>query len=166
MCQSSDCQQQQQFGLDCLSADKENWDWNNNNNNNSNMSAVADVSPLCQCSAQRRTRRRHPATIQTPGRLEVGDVFLEPLVSNRLEDSPGQDRASGHVKANWNLNNYSKQQQQQTSYLFATQQPPVQSLNTKQRFEVLGENFRSSSGSGSSSCSGGWNQNFASQKFN
>ena len=28
-------------------------------------------------------RRRHPATVQTPGRLEVGEVVLEPLVSNR-----------------------------------------------------------------------------------
>lgn len=141
MCQSADCQQ---FGVD-----KENWDWNNN---------AAVSSPVCQCSAQlRRTRRRHPATIQTPGRLEVGEVFLEPLVSNRLEDSPGLEREG--VKSNWNLNYSKQQQQQQTSYLFTTQ--PVQSLNTKQRFDVLGENFRSSSSGGG----GGWNQNLMSSKL-
>jgi hypothetical protein len=27
-------------------------------------------------------RRRHPATVQTPGREEVGEVHLEPLVSS------------------------------------------------------------------------------------
>lgn len=71
MCQTGNCTLAGAWGDN----NKENWDWNNNSSNSSSNSA-------CQCMLQRRVRRRHPATIQTPGREEVGDVQLEPLVSS------------------------------------------------------------------------------------
>ena len=77
MCQSADCQLFTANG-----GDKENFDVNNNGGG-----AALLPSTNCHCMLNRRTRRRHPATVQTPGRLEVGEVILEPLVSNRLEGS-------------------------------------------------------------------------------
>jgi len=130
MCQSADCQ--------LSGMDKENWDWNNNNNSN-NMQSV------CHCMMNRRVRRRHPATIQTPGRLEVGEVILEPLVSNRLEDNSGaEDR--GWSDSLW-----------KPSYLSSN--TANQSLQSKQqRFDVLSENLVSSGGGGG----GGWKPNYSS----
>lgn len=79
MCQSADCQLFTANG-----GDKENFDVNNNGGGGG---AALLPSTNCHCMLNRRTRRRHPATVQTPGRLEVGEVILEPLVSNRLEGS-------------------------------------------------------------------------------
>jgi hypothetical protein len=66
-------------------------------------------------------RRRHPATIQTPGREEVGEVQLEPLVSSpRLAWEPpatfhsaagGQFRAGGSFFRDQNQNLAPQQQQ-------------------------------------------------------
>lgn len=61
-----------------------------NNNNNNNFFTNYNVSPQCHCmNGSRRIRKRHPATVQTPGRVQEmaeGDV-MEPLVSylDRLE---------------------------------------------------------------------------------
>merc|ERR1719412_1162962 len=127
---------------DCGTVDKENWDWNNN-------AASFSAHSHCQCMLGRRTRRRHPATIQTPGRLEVGEVFLEPLVSNRLDDHQGGVRMEDK---NLNLNyNCSKENSGGGGgYLNHS----LQSFqNKQQRFDVLGDQ---------SYVSGGWNQNFMS----
>jgi len=147
MCPSSSCQMSVM--------DKENCDWNNN-----------PLGGSCQCSANRRTRRRHPATIQTPGRLEVGEVLLEPLVSNRLDE--------GRLDRDWNLNNYKAGSNQQNSgsnqHNAGSNQHnagsnnlylnPLQSFQSKQqRFDFLGEWVGSSN-------NGGWKQNFtSSSKF-
>lgn len=59
-------------------------------NNNNNNFFTNYVSPHCSCmNGSRRVRKRHPATVQTPGRVQEmldGDV-MEPLVSylDRLE---------------------------------------------------------------------------------
>jgi len=61
-----------------------------NNNNNNFFTNYNSVSPQCHCmNGSRRVRKRHPATVQTPGRVQEmveGDV-MEPLVSylDRLE---------------------------------------------------------------------------------
>lgn len=45
----------------------------------------AETRPSCSCLGDRRVRRRHPATVQTPGRSLVEGEVMEPLVSNRLQ---------------------------------------------------------------------------------
>lgn len=65
-----------------------------NNNSPSTEMAVgfldsqswADPRPSCPCMAgDRRVRRRHPATVQTPGRALAEGEVMEPLItSNRL----------------------------------------------------------------------------------
>jgi len=78
---------------------------NNNNNNNNFFSSYGGASPHCSCmNGSRRVRKRHPATVQTPGRLqemvESPLEVMEPLVTGswsqeRLgERGWGQDRLS------------------------------------------------------------------------
>lgn len=80
-------------------------DNNNNNNNNNFFSSYGGASPHCSCmNGSRRVRKRHPATVQTPGRLqemvESPLEVMEPLVTGswsqeRLgERGWGQDRLS------------------------------------------------------------------------
>lgn len=159
MCQSADCQ----FTGD---VDKENWDWNNN----SSGGGGGPSQSMCPCLQNRRIRRRHPATIQTPGRMEVGEVVLEPLVSNRLEGDPSQSEGRTWNENFWKSSNnsFSNNFSNNSSYLH----PNTSSFHNKpQRFEVLGENFRPSSGGGGGggpggsvggSVGGGWKQNFSS----
>jgi hypothetical protein len=65
------------------------------------------------------SRRRHPATIQTPGREEVGEVQLEPLVSSpRLAWEQPSFGGSGHFRGSSSFfrdqnQNLAPQQQQQ-----------------------------------------------------
>lgn len=61
-----------------------------NNNNNNFFTNFSGVSPHCSCmNGSRRVRKRHPATVQTPGRAQemVEGEVMEPLVSylDRLE---------------------------------------------------------------------------------
>jgi len=96
---------------------------NNNNNNNNFFSSYGGASPHCSCmSGSRRVRKRHPATVQTPGRLqemvEAPLEVMEPLVTgsgpgawtaqDRLESRGwGQDRLradSGHRQRDFNDN--------------------------------------------------------------
>lgn len=128
---------------DCGTVDKENWDWNNN-------ASTFSAHSHCQCMLARRTRRRHPATIQTPGRLEVGEVFLEPLVSNRLDENQGGVRMREEDK-NLNFNYNCSKENGGGGYLNHS----LQSFqNKQQRFDVLGDQ--------SYVGGGGWNQNFMS----
>jgi len=63
---------------------------NNNNNHFYNAQPYGNVQPFCSCmSGSRRVRKRHPATVQTPGRQFVEDEVMEPLVNylDRLEPS-------------------------------------------------------------------------------
>lgn len=127
MCSSSACQHQVSI------MDKENCDWNNNSS-----SMDVSMSSSCQCTLNRRTRRRHPATIQTPGRLEVGEVLLEPLVSNRLDESRlERDWNLNYYKAGSNQHNLGSNQLSAGSNIYLN---PLQSFQSKQqRFDFLGE---------------------------
>jgi len=66
---------------------------NNNNNTNSIMaggflasSGWGEPRAFCPCmTGDRRIRRRHPATVQTPGRSLAEGEVMEPLVTNRLQ---------------------------------------------------------------------------------
>jgi len=63
-------------------------DNNNNNNNHFFNNQNYNVQPFCSCmSGSRRVRKRHPATVQTPGRQLVETEVMEPLVNylDRLE---------------------------------------------------------------------------------
>jgi len=96
MCQSADCQLFAANG-----GDKENFDLNNNGGGGALLPSIN-----CHCMLNRRTRRRHPATVQTPGRLEVGEVVLEPLVSNRMEGSiDDMQQQSDWNHNSWKANN-------------------------------------------------------------
>lgn len=50
---------------------------------------------------ERRKRRRHPATVQTPGVPPVGDVVLEPLVSGATPRD-GFSSVVGETTSGWN----------------------------------------------------------------
>merc|ERR1712088_399694 len=51
---------------------------NNNNNNHFYNAQYNSVQPFCSCmSGSRRVRKRHPATVQTPGRQFVEEVVME-----------------------------------------------------------------------------------------
>lgn len=58
-------------------------------NNNNFFNGFNNVQPYCACmGGERRVRKRHPATVQTPGRQMVEPAVMEPLVisqDNRLE---------------------------------------------------------------------------------
>lgn len=60
-------------------------------NNNNFFSSYNNIRPLCPCmGGEKRIRRRHPATVQTPGRQMVEQAVMEPLVTNpdsRLESN-------------------------------------------------------------------------------
>lgn len=70
----------------------------NNNNNNNFFSSYSGASPHCSCmNGSRRVRKRHPATVQTPGRLqemvEPGPLeVMEPLVTGSGPGTWVQDR--------------------------------------------------------------------------
>jgi len=73
---------------------------NNNNNNNNFFSSYSGVSPHCSCmNGSRRVRKRHPATVQTPGRLqemvESPLEVMEPLVTGAGLGAWSQDRWGG-----------------------------------------------------------------------
>jgi hypothetical protein len=126
MCQSADCQLFAANG-----GDKENFDVNNNGGGPGGGGALLP-STNCHCMLNRRTRRRHPATVQTPGRLEVGEVILEPLVSNRLEGSIDD------MQSHWNSHNLCKSN---NSY-FSNSYQPLKPY----RFDVVEENLAGGGG--------------------
>jgi len=76
---------------DLANMDRECKDFGDNNNNNNNFfSGYSSVQPFCSCmGGSRRIRKRHPATVQTPGRQLVENEVMEPLVNylDRLEPS-------------------------------------------------------------------------------
>lgn len=138
MCQSADCQLFAANGVD-----KENFDVNNNSGTGGGL---VQASTSCHCMANRRTRRRHPATVQTPGRLEVGEVILEPLVSNRLEGSI-------ECVSDWNENVW-----KQNNSFFSNNHQPLKPY----RFDVIEENLLGHSGNSNNSSSGPWKYNYMS----
>jgi len=76
---------------DLANMDREAKDFGDNNNNF--FSGYSSVQPFCSCmGGSRRIRKRHPATVQTPGRqLAMENEVMEPLVNylDRLEPSFG-----------------------------------------------------------------------------
>jgi len=83
---------------------------NNNNNNHFYNAQYNNVQPFCSCmSGSRRVRKRHPATVQTPGRQFVEEEVMEPLVNylDRLEPSwanPNTHRNNGANGRDFNDN--------------------------------------------------------------
>jgi len=74
-------------------------DNNNNNNNNSFLCGYNTALPFCSCmGGSRRIRKRHPATVQTPGRQLVENEVMEPLVNylDRLEPGFSESGFSGN----------------------------------------------------------------------
>lgn len=109
----------------------------NNNSSSSNMAGGFLVSQgwgepraYCPCMVgDRRIRRRHPATVQTPGRsLAEGDV-MEPLVSNRLSG----ERLSGEPSRDFN-DNYSCDQEKFYEVQFAMDFSHLRTNPSPQRF--------------------------------
>jgi len=73
---------------DLSNMDREAKDFGDNNNNF--FSGYNSMQPFCSCmGGSRRIRKRHPATVQTPGRQLVENEVMEPLVNylDRLEPS-------------------------------------------------------------------------------
>jgi len=71
---------------DLASMDREGKNVGDNNNNF--FTGYSNVQPFCSCmGGSRRIRKRHPATVQTPGRQLVENEVMEPLVNylDRLE---------------------------------------------------------------------------------
>jgi len=102
----------------------------------------ADPRPTCSCmSGDRRIRRRHPATVQTPGRsLDEGDL-MEPLVSNRLTG----ERVSFESVRDFN-DNFSCDQEKFYDVQFAMDFSHLRTTPSPQRFGGLDESARSGSG--------------------
>jgi len=74
---------------DLANMDREAKDFGDNNNN-FNFTGFSGAQPFCSCmGGTRRIRKRHPATVQTPGRQLVENEVMEPLVNylERLEPS-------------------------------------------------------------------------------
>jgi hypothetical protein len=99
----------------------------------------ADPRPTCSCmSGDRRIRRRHPATVQTPGRsLNEGDL-MEPLVSNRLTG----ERVSFEPVRDFN-DNFSCDQEKFYDVQFAMDFSHLRTTPSPQRFGGLDESARS-----------------------
>lgn len=52
-------------------------------NNNNFFNGYNNSRPYCACmGGERRVRKRHPATVQTPGRQMTDQAVIEPLVIN------------------------------------------------------------------------------------
>lgn len=95
MCHTSESESVSAEGVICnLAMDyqmKENMGVQGDGNNNNFYSSYNNIQPFCPCmSGEKRIRRRHPATVQTPGRQMVEQAVMEPLVTNpdsRLESN-------------------------------------------------------------------------------
>eukprot|EP00092_Neocalanus_flemingeri_P005138 GFUD01005527.1.p1 GENE.GFUD01005527.1~~GFUD01005527.1.p1 ORF type:complete len:157 (-),score=29.66 GFUD01005527.1:784-1254(-) len=89
--------------------DRESKDFGDNSSNF--FSGFSNVQPFCSCmGGSRRIRKRHPATVQTPGRQFVENEVMEPLVNylDRLEPSFSQNgsgqNGSGFGQRDYNDN--------------------------------------------------------------
>jgi len=121
------------------------------NNNRGSQGAMAggflasqgwgDPRPTCSCmSGDRRIRRRHPATVQTPGRsLDEGDL-MEPLVSNRLAG----ERVSFEPVRDFN-DNFTCDQEKFYDVQFAMDFSHLRTTPSPQRFGGIDESARSGS---------------------
>jgi len=135
-------------GADCEL--KNHGEEGNNSNNNNNRSqgmaggflasqGWADPRPTCSCmSGDRRIRRRHPATVQTPGRSLVEGDLMEPLVSNRLTG----ERVSFEPVRDFN-DNFSCDQEKFYDVQFAMDFSHLRTTPSPQRFGGLDESARS-----------------------
>jgi len=71
------------IGMDYQMKENMGGQGDDNNNNNNFFTSYNSVRPFCPCmGGEKRIRRRHPATVQTPGRQMVEPAVMEPLVSN------------------------------------------------------------------------------------
>jgi len=121
---------------------------NTNNNSNGNQGMAGgflasqgwgDQRPTCSCmSGDRRIRRRHPATVQTPGRSLVEGDLMEPLVSNRLTG----ERVSFEPVRDFN-DNFSCDPEKFYDAQFAMDFSHLRTSPSPQRFGGLDESARS-----------------------
>jgi len=136
--------------LDCQLKNDSNSNSNNHNNSQQQQQqggmaggflasqGWADPRPTCPCMAgDRRVRRRHPATVQTPGRsLAEGDL-MEPLVSSRLTG----ERVSFEPVRDFN-DNFSCDQEKFYEVQFAMDFSHLRTTPSPQRFGGLDESAR------------------------
>jgi len=107
-------------------------------NNNSSMAGGFLVSQgwgepraYCPCMVgDRRVRRRHPATVQTPGRSLAEGEVMEPLVSNRISG----ERLSGLDSTRDFNDNYSCDQEKFYEVQFAMDFSHLRTAPSPQRF--------------------------------
>jgi len=88
--------------------DRESKDFGDNNNNNF-FSGYNTVQPFCSCmGGSRRIRKRHPATVQTPGRQLVENEVMEPLVNylDRLEPGFSESGANNFGQPGFSQNGF------------------------------------------------------------
>lgn len=95
--------------------------------------------PACSCMAgDRRVRRRHPATVQTPGRTLAEGEVMEPLVTHRLAG----ERLTFNSARDFN-DNYSCDQEKFYEVQFAMDFSHLRTAPSPQRFGGLDDNSSS-----------------------
>jgi len=127
-------------GEDGLADVKSNVTIETNNNSNSAMAGGflasqgwGEARPACSCmTGDRRVRRRHPATVQTPGRSLAEGEVMEPLVTHRLAG----ERLTFNSARDFN-DNYSCDQEKFYEVQFAMEFSHLRTAPSPQRFGGL-----------------------------